>query len=68
MKKRKVLSRKHLPLRLPIISALVYFLALEHFKAPEWLYGAIGLFVVVQTIAVIHSMATEEEIDFDDKK
>jgi len=35
----KVLKRSNLPTRLPLWQSVTCLLALEHWNAPEWLYG-----------------------------
>lgn len=39
MKTKVVVRSSSLPMRSPVSSALLYWLLLEHIKAPEWAYG-----------------------------
>ena len=51
MKKRKVISSKNLPMRSPLIGALVWWLVLDKLGAPGWVWGVVGTMVVVAWIA-----------------
>jgi hypothetical protein len=62
-KRKKVVSRKNQPTRLPLWQSLTCWLALEYSKAPEWLYGAAGFFFLVAWLAWILSFFREEEVD-----
>ena len=66
----KVIGRKQIQKRLPLTEAVVTYLALEHFNAPEWLYGALGLFFILVLADVFLSWKNEDvvEIDFDSNK
>ena len=66
----KVIGRKQIQKRLPLMEAVVTYLALEHFNAPEWLYGALGLFFILVLAGVFLSWRNEDvvEIDFDSNK
>lgn len=63
IKAKKVLSNSNLPTRLPIWSSMTCWLALEHWNAPQWLYGALGLFFLISWVTSIVGLATEEKID-----
>ena len=52
-----------MPSRLPIYQSLVCWLSLEHWTAPQWLYGAMGVLFLILWGAAIYGLATEEEID-----
>lgn len=41
----------------------VAFLLLKHFNAPQWLWGAAGLFYIIVTIAAIWLITIEKRID-----
>ena len=64
MKKTKVLASKHLPGKLPVWQSLSFWLALEHWNAPEWLYGAVGLLLLFLWGFSIHRIFTQEQVDF----
>lgn len=63
MKKNRVIKRKNLPLKISIWDPLICFLALERFRAPEWLYGAFGVLFLFSYIAAIYRISTETEVD-----
>jgi hypothetical protein len=61
MKSRKVLSRKNIPSKLPIWNSLTCWLSLEYFKAPQWLYGAMGvLFVIIWTYCILYILTEKQ--------
>jgi hypothetical protein len=61
--RKKVVSRKNQPTRFPLWQGLTCWLALEYSKAPEWLYGAAGVFFLVAWLAWIVSFFIEQEVD-----
>ena len=62
----KVIAAKQLPMRCPLIATLVLWMALDHWSAPGWAYGAVGLVLAIGWILwVIHlSTAESAEVDF----
>lgn len=66
----KVISRKQMPAKIPLMQALVVLLALEHWNAPGWMYGACGVIYAAATIGAIYRVVKDKEftIDFDAKK
>ena len=69
MKKRNVIKSSNLRARSPILVGLVFYLSLDKWNAPEWLYGALGLLVLIWLITYIKDLADTTEIDLfaDDK-
>ena len=63
MKEKKVISSKNLPTRSPILSTLVYVLALSYWNAPQWVWGAIGVLLLIIWVTWIASWFLEEDID-----
>jgi hypothetical protein len=63
MKKRKVISSKNLPMRSPLIGALVWWLVLDKLGAPGWVWGVVGTMVVVAWIAFAVEVWNREEVD-----
>lgn len=63
MKPKKVLRPNNLPTRIPLGMTVLCWLALDHWNAPQWLYGAAALLFVILWINAIHGIATEEKID-----
>jgi hypothetical protein len=56
----KVIDQKQLPMRSPIIAGIVFWLALDHWSAPGWAYGAVGTFWALLFIIWIVRQCTEE--------
>lgn len=63
MESKKVISKKNLPTRSPILTTVVYVLAMDYWNAPQWLWGAVGLFLIFIWIAWIVSFFNQDEID-----
>lgn len=69
MKEVKVVKRSNMPIRFPLWQTVTCLLALEHWNAPEWLYGVMGLFFILIWVAGILTFFKEKEIDlFENKK
>ena len=62
-KAKKVIAYNNLPSRLPVVATVTCWLALEHWHAPQWLYGVFGFFFLIGWIACIVGLVTEEAID-----
>jgi len=64
----KVVSGKNQRGYLPFFQTLTLVLALSHFHAPEWLWGALAPFVILWWIAGFIKIYKQEETDvFKDK-
>lgn len=63
MESKKVISKKNLPTRSPILATVVYVLAMDYWNAPQWLWGAVGLLLIFIWIAWIVSFFNQDEID-----
>jgi len=59
----KVISTKNLPIRLPVYKYLVVYLTLEHFNAPTWLYGAMGMAGAILLFFAIKLILEQKETD-----
>lgn len=59
----KVVANKNMPARLPIWQSITIWLALDHWHAPQWLYGALGLLLLVMWIAEIYKLFTQKETE-----
>jgi hypothetical protein len=70
MKNRNVIKSNNLRSRSPILGGLVFYLALDKWNAAEWIYGAVGLLLIVWLIAFIADRFNTTEIDIfsDDDK
>lgn len=63
MKSFKKIDRKNLPMHSPLIGSLVLWIALDHWGAPGWAYGAIGLFLALVWIAFFIDLFGAESVD-----
>lgn len=61
--KRKVVSHKSLPARIPLISTAVLYLLLDKFHAPEWLWASIGTLWVLFLIGSVIAVFTQEPVE-----
>lgn len=62
-KKRKVISFNNLPTKPPVLATVVYITALKVYEAPEWLWGAFGLFLLVAWINSVYQITAQEKTD-----
>lgn len=51
---RKVVSSKNLKPKLPFSWTAVIFLLLDRFKAAQWVWGAVGLWVLIIWAVIIY--------------
>ena len=63
MEKKKVVSRKALPMPSPVGITILGWLALDHWMAPAWAYGVCATLVGIWFIAWIAAFFTEEQVD-----
>lgn len=63
MSEKRVIARKYLPQNLPTGSTAVTYLMLDRFSAPGWLWGAMGLFVVLLWIVSVMELWKQEEYE-----
>ncbi len=63
MKKKVVIKSSSLPMRSPVGAAVLYWLLLEHIKAPEWAYGVFWTLVAILAAAGIASFFIETPRD-----
>ena len=63
MKKNKVILRKNLPAKLPVLSSIVAAIAIDYWNAPEWVIGSVGLLFLIIWIASIASLFTETGVN-----
>jgi len=63
MESKKVISKKNLPIRSPILATVVYVLSMDYWNAPQWLWGAVGLLLVFIWIGWIISFFNQDEVD-----
>lgn len=63
MKKPKYIKANNLPPRFGLVNMLVWWLILDHFKAPGWAYGVIYTLLVTITICEIWRTFAGDAID-----
>lgn len=70
MKAQRFLKASNLPPRPSILGLLVWWLILERFNAPGWLYGCMYTFLGVVFISEVWRMFAGEQVDLlgNDKK
>lgn len=61
--KRNVISRKNLPVRLPMPMTISLGLLLDRLDAPGWVWGVGGAAMVIIWISAILLLASEEETE-----
>lgn len=61
--KQKVISRKNLPTKIPLVTILLAYLFLDKFNAPQWLWGVVITVLSICVIVCIVAMCNEESID-----
>jgi hypothetical protein len=61
--KKKVINWKQLPIRSPVPNTLLWVTALHYWSAPGWLWGVIGVFVVLHWVLAFVEGFTAEKVD-----
>ena len=64
---KKVISSSNLPAKYPLFQALTSWIALEHWNAPQWLFGAVGLIFILLFLNAIGHNLIDEDVDLFDK-
>ena len=68
MKKEKVIKPTNLPVRMPLVITLVFYLFLKEMNAPEWVWGVAGCFVFILWLSwVVRFFWVEKYIDIFEK-
>lgn len=60
-KKTIVLPSSHLPVRMPLIPSMVFYMALDMYQAPGWLWGA-AWSIMALVWCVWAAMAWQQEV------
>jgi hypothetical protein len=63
MKMKRCLKRDNLPPSVPLTTGLVWWLALERFGAPSWLYGVLFTFLGLAAAVEVARVILCEEVD-----
>lgn len=61
--KTKRLRADNLPLRMPVSAIIAFYLLLERFNAPGWLFGVVFTFYGIVVALVLHGWFTSEYVD-----
>lgn len=59
MKRTQVVAVKHTYFRIPWLTTAVWWLLMDRFDAPGWLWGATGVVIVVLWVGFVKRMFTE---------
>lgn len=62
MKTIKVIARKQLPVKPPIIGTVVILLVLDRFNAPQAVWGAAFVLILIYWITVIYLLQHQEDV------
>lgn len=63
MKTRKVVHGKNLTMRCPLVATLVFWLVLDRLDAAGWVWGAVGVVLVIGWIAWIVDLLNVDQVD-----
>jgi hypothetical protein len=63
MSKKQFIKGSNEAPKLYLTTYLSWFTAAYVFKAPQWVYGAIGVFALLVTIGAIYRMINEDGVD-----
>lgn len=61
--KKKVISRTLMPTPIPVIHTLIIILALDFWNAPEWLWGVVGVYLLILWAGFFTRIFNTEEVD-----
>lgn len=63
MNKIKVISRRNLPGKLPLLQTLVAILSLDYWNAPQWLWGVVGIILTMYWIVDIFFIINSKQVN-----
>lgn len=63
-----VINRRNLPSRLPVTSTIAWYLFLEHFNTPGWIYGVVFTILGIIWVVSAFFIYLEEPVDIFVKK
>ena len=61
--KKKVVKPSCLPMRPPVLGTIVYWLALEYWQAPGWIWGVVGTIMVTGWALWIYALFLYDPVD-----
>lgn len=68
MRKRRVVHGNNLAVRMPVFQTITTWLALDHWSAPTWFYGASFTLLGIVWILAIVDMFVREAVDVFERK
>lgn len=70
MDKQKVISRRNLPIRMPLVKTVVAYLLLDRLNAAGWVWGIVITLFSIYWLIFIIAIVTEQGVDMfsDDAK
>lgn len=63
MKTRKVIHPSNLPMRPPFLFTGLAYILMDYYEAPDWVFGSVGLFLVLLWIIWVIDVINREHID-----
>lgn len=63
MTKHHVIKRTSLPAQSPVLFTAVMWLLLDRLDSPGWVWGSVGLLVVLMWIGTVMRWATDSDAD-----
>ena len=63
MTKKTCIKQENMPKKLPIMTTAFWWMFLDYTEAPEWLFGAFAVLLVIAWIAAIHKIVTYDQKD-----
>jgi hypothetical protein len=61
--KKRVISYKNLPSRIPVYQAMVAYLMMDKFNAAGWVWGVVGTIFTIVIISSIIGLFNQIEVD-----
>ena len=62
MEQKKVINAKNKSVPLPVVGSIAWYLLLDKFNAPGWLWGALGFAFTIVWVAAIVDIFNREEL------
>jgi len=60
---KKVISYKNLPTKFPLNQTLLYTMSLFFFDAPQWLFGVVGVIILLLWGSWVYYIFNYEDVD-----
>ena len=62
------IDRKNLPSKMPVSFTLISILAMDYWGAPDWVFGAVGVFLLLFWVSFFISVSKSKYIDIFENK